>query len=503
MRPHRRSVRTTVALSAVSALASAPGSWAEPGAGAPPAEPDAASSSAPAPVSGENKDLELIPQGIRELPGAPGGAAPPTAPAAGATQRMYLESALTVQSLRGTGVVPVPPPPAFDWQERVFLDARRQWDVGDSLGFSYSGRLNLRAENDIDFPNHENVINDLRELYVSWQPLSRSYLDLGRINLKSGVALGYNPTDFFKTRAVVEPLSADPTVLREDRLGTLMLRGQQVFDHGSLTAAFAPRLYSPSAIYTNLNLPSFDPSLDRTNAADRLLLKGTANLSANVSPELLYYREGGQNRFGANFTETVGQRSVAYFEWSGGTRPDLIEQALLYARETGTLPASAPAVWPANPRRSFQNELALGASYTGASEVTLNLEYHFNQAAFTASDWSRWFSLGQNSAAASLVAGELWYVRDYAADQQQPINRHSLFARADWTDALVPKLELSGFMDMDLHDGSSLLQLGASYYLSDHWTIGGLLIGYAGARRSDFGSLPLAATFLLDFARYL
>jgi len=54
--------------------------------------------------------------------------------------------------------------------------------------------------------------------YASWEPLDRTYLDLGRINLKSGVALGFNPTDFFKTRAVVEPLSADPSVLREDRL---------------------------------------------------------------------------------------------------------------------------------------------------------------------------------------------------------------------------------------------------------------------------------------------
>jgi negative regulator of sigma E activity len=451
-------------------------------------------------ASSENKDLELIPQGLREAPSSPTSTAPAAATAA---QRLYLENAFTTQSRRGAGLVPLPPPPPFDWQERIFLDVRKQWDIGDGVSASYSGRLNLRAENDIDFPNRQNVLNDLREAYASWQPLSRSYLDLGRINLKSGIALGYNPTDYFKTRAVVEPLSADPTVLREDRLGTLMMRGLQVWDRGSLTVAFAPHLYSPSAIYAGLNLPSFDPSLDRTNAANRLLLKGTANVSANLSPELLYYREGGQSRVGANLTQNIGQRSIAYLEWSGGTRPDLIEQALLYGRETGTLPASAPAVLPENPRRRFQSELALGASYAGTAKVTVNLEYHFNQAAFTAADWSRWFTIGRGTTAASLVAAELWYVRDYAADQQQPINRHSLFLRADCTDAFVRKLELSGFIDVDLHDGSSLLQFGADYYLSDHWTVGGLLIGYAGARRSDFGSLPIGATFLVDFARYL
>ncbi len=66
-------------------------------------------------------------------------------------------------------------------------------------------------------------INDFREGYLSWEALDRTYLDAGRINLKSGVAVGFNPTDFFKTRAVVEPLSVDPTVLREDRLGTVMV----------------------------------------------------------------------------------------------------------------------------------------------------------------------------------------------------------------------------------------------------------------------------------------
>ena len=69
--------------------------------------------------------------------------------------------------------------------------------------------------------------------------------------------------------------------------------------------------------------------------------------------------------------------------------------------------------------------------------------------------------LGQGGMAASLPADELWYIRDYAADQGQPINRHSLFLRADWADAFIPKLELGGFIDTDLNDGSSLLQFGA------------------------------------------
>src|SRR5262249_20134803 len=136
--------------------------------------------------------------------------------------------------------------------------------------------------------------------FVSWEPLSRTFLDAGRINLKSGVALGFNPTDFFKTRAVVEPLSADPTALREDRLGTLMVRAQHIWEGGATTFAFAPALYRPSPVFSNTNLRSLAPSFDRTNAHDRLLVKGTAALFGDFSPELLVYREGSRTTFGAN-----------------------------------------------------------------------------------------------------------------------------------------------------------------------------------------------------------
>ena len=68
--------------------------------------------------------------------------------------------------------------------------------------------------------------NDLRELFVEWQPTDTAWLELGRVNIRNGVALGFNPTDFFRPRTVIEPLTADPSVLREDRLGALMLTGQ-------------------------------------------------------------------------------------------------------------------------------------------------------------------------------------------------------------------------------------------------------------------------------------
>ena len=297
----------------------------------------------------ENSDLDLIPSTAPPAPPSTGTAT------AGAGQRLYVENAFTVASHR-TLLVPSPPPGPPKWEERLFFDARKDWRLGDALRFTYSGRMNLRAEDTLPIPTHENIRHDLREAYASWQPATQSYLDFGRINVKNGVAEGFNPTDFFKTRSVIEPLTADPAVLREDRLGTLMLHGQQLWEHVGLTAAIAPKLYDPSPIYTNTSLPSFDPMLDRTNAHNRFLLKADADLAENFSPELLFYREGNATRWGANLTESLGQSVVAYGEWSGGDRASLIDDALRYGRDTGTIPANAPSALPENAHKSFQNE---------------------------------------------------------------------------------------------------------------------------------------------------
>jgi hypothetical protein len=445
----------------------------------------------------EDKDLDLIPHSA----GTPPAAAAPAA--SGALRRIFLEDAVTGSWLTDP-LVPVPPPPTPRWEERALLDARSEWRVGDDLRLTYSGRLNLRAEEGLGFPGHENLTNDLREAYLSFEPLERLYLDVGRINLKSGIALGFNPTDFFKTRAVVEPLSVDPVVLREDRLGTLMLRTERLFTRGSLTAAYAPAVAGDSPIYTSFDLKSFDPMFDRTNAHDRWLLKGVFKLTEGVSPELLAYESQGRVRLGANLAENVGKSVVTYIEWSGGRQGTVSADALAFGRATGSLPPAAADVLPGLGAVAFRNQVALGASYTTAlPKITFNLEFLYSEAGFTGADWNQWFGTGSGAGTLSPIAGALWYVRQYAADQQDLMSRRFAFLRMDWVDAFVPKLEVSGFAETDLIDGSTRLQLGADYYLSDRWTIGGLLLVDSGGRRSDFGSLPQAGSVLLKVVRYL
>jgi hypothetical protein len=437
-----------------------------------------------------DNDLALIP---------PDSQAPPKLAQSRSGQSIYLEDASTAVSLRDD--LPVPAPPSYDWQERLLLDARDSWEVGRITRLVLSDRLNLRAESDLPFPDKENIVNDLREAYLEWRLADQTYLAFGRINLKSGIALGYNPTDYFKARTVSEPLSADPTVLREDRLGTVMLRLQHVGRGGSFTLAFAPRLRRQSPIDSNTELPGFDPMLGRTNSDNRFLLKGSID-SADLSPEVLVYHDSHDTRVGLNLSMALGQSVVGYVEESLARRRDLIAQALDFGRATGTLPAAAPDEPPPSPGSSLKNELAVGASYTTPGRVTWNFEYHLDQAGFTSQDWNRWFAIGGAPAAPPAITNELWYIRSYALDQQEQSTEQAAFVRADWTDAFGLNLELSGFVDVDLRDGSGQAQGEIDYYLSDTWTLGLLAAGDFGSPRSDFGSLPTAYSILLSLRRY-
>jgi hypothetical protein len=461
----------------------------------PPSGGDQQQATPPDGKKNESDDLDKIPN--------PQASADTEATASGnGNQRLYVENAFTGSTSRTNLLVPVPQSTASTWEDRVFVDVRREWRAGRRLTLTFSDRLNVRAQNDLAFPTEENLINEWREGFVSWEIFDSTYVDAGRINLKSGAALGFNPTDFFKTRAVIEPLSSDPSVLREDRLGTLMLRAQRIWTGGAMTVAFAPAISQASPIYSDSNLPSIGPSFDRTNARARLLVKGSINLAADFSPELLVYREGGRTRFGVNITRGIGQNVVAYAEWSGGAEPSAIDDALAYGRDTRVLPVGAPIALSDDSASTFREDLSVGGSFSTKPKLTLNVEYHFHQSGFDRRDWERWFMAGGDATNASLAARELWFIRSYALDRQDPLTRHSLFTRADWVDAFIRHLELTGFVNMDLYDRSSLAQLAADYFASSKWTIGVQASLNVGGRGSDFGSLPQRTSLLFKLTRY-
>ncbi len=450
---------------------------------------------APAPARAD--DVDLIPQAVQQDAQR---AAPQAAAAPAGAARVYVEDALTFWTLRDP-VVPLPGGAGIEQRNRSSLDARGRWQLGPTLGFSFSDRLSVIEQSDYDFPSRRSVRNDWREGYLTWEPAPRDYLEAGRINLRNGVALGFNPTDFFKTRTLVDQISQDPSAMRENRLGTLMLRAETIREGGAASLAWAPRLYDPAPLQSAPPEAGLRAGLERTNASDRFLASASFEL-AGLSPQLLVYRDDGGTRLGLDLSRVAGRSVVLYAEWAGGRYPGLVSRALAYARQTGTIPAGAPAALPADADNRFQNDLVLGVSWTGAQKLTVNAEVLYHQAGLSRADWNAWFAAGAAHPSSPAVAGQLWYIRAYAADRQEPATREQLFLRAAWSDAFVPHLDLSALAFVNLYDRSLLAQLGASYYLSDAWTLGAYLSANLGGRQTERGSLPQARSAVLQALYY-
>jgi hypothetical protein len=436
----------------------------------------------------ENDDLSLIPGAVQS--------APPAATQAASHGKYSVEDAFGLWSYRGAFAVPMVGAMPSRWSNRASFDALDTWRLGPNLTATLSDRLSVSFADGVGFPN-ESVRNDPREAYLTWEPLPEAYLEAGRINVRNGVAFGYNPTDFFRARTSVAMSSADPGAMRNNRLGTAMLRAQRIFDGGSVEFIYAPKLHVAAPLYATAD--PFDPKFDQTNGADRFLASFSFELE-EFSPQLLVYHESGRTKFGLNISHPIGGSIIAYASWAGGRAPGVTADAIAFGRRTGTLPSFMPLPPYVSAARSFRNEVSTGASWTGEGGLSVIVEYNFNQAGFSKDDWRGWFAVGADPTMAPFA----WYIRGYAGDRQLPMTQHQAFVRLDCPEPFdIKHFDINGFVMGNLTDGSTLGQLGVNYDISDKWSAGAYLGLFTGGARSEWGSMRTAASAVVQLVRYL
>lgn len=338
--------------------------------------------------------------------------------------------------------------------ERWSLDAQYDKMLAPGWRLLLSDRLDITSQDRFD---HHTTINTLKEGYLSWQQSDDQIVDLGRINVRNGVATGYNPTDYFRTNALRSVVSVDPISLKKNRLGSVMLRGQKLWDGGSLTA-----LYSPKVAGEPSTAP-FDADLGATNHDNRWLLSTSKKLSDNLMPQWMIFGETHHApQFGVNLTGVLNDSTVAFAEWSGGRSRSLRYQALNTVDDY-----------------AFRSRLATGLTYTTTNKITLTLEYDYNGAGLDQRDWD---ALRRGS---PLAYGRY---RTYAQNIQDPVTRQSLFFFGTWQDALINHFDLSAMVRFNHADHSRMSWLEGRY----HWDHVDLALQWqlnSGNAGSEFGAL--------------
>jgi hypothetical protein len=271
----------------------------------------------------------------------------------------------------------------------------------------------------------DDTVNSLREAYLGWDSANgTTTVEFGRINLRQGPGYGFNPTDFFRDGALRTLTSINPFSIRENRLGTVMLRGQRLWEGGSVSLALAPKL---------ADAPSDDGlslSLGATNNRHRIMLSASRQFSERVNAQALLYKEpelGAQ--VGASLTALLGAATVAHAEWSNAQEPSLADRAV---GRTDRI------------RRG--NRFAGGLTYTTGSKLSVTAELQTNAFALSNAAWD----------GAGGVAARSAYLLQ--AEQRQDLAaRHAVLVYLSKKDlGGLRNLHLSGFVRQNLNDHSRL-----------------------------------------------
>lgn len=306
--------------------------------------------------------------------------------------------------------------------QRLSADFRLEKKIGEHLTAILSDRLDSRWQDNFQ---DRHSINTLRDGYFSWRPQSSTIIDLGRINQYTGVALGYNPTDYFREGALRSLVSVDPTSIKENRQGSVMLRGQTLWNDGSLTILYSPKLSQHSD--TNDTVPDWKA----TNPRDRGLIIFSQKISENFNPQwLLYLDQGNSPQLGANFSYLVNDSTIAFLEWSGGRSASLLSQATDRSESN-----------------SFRNRFSTGLTYTTSNKLSLSLEYEYNGNGL---DKDQWQNLPSQS-----ITDYIHYRQLIQTRQELPTYRAGLLY-ANWKDVGIKNFDISTMTRFNIDDHSHL-----------------------------------------------
>jgi hypothetical protein len=373
-----------------------------------------------------------------------------------------------VDALKLADQAEVVPQRAQDWRvsvegaasstdaQRMSLDAVYDGKVASGMRAVFSDRLDLVHAS--GGANQGNV-NTLREAYLSWEASTQAIVDVGRINLRYGVASGYNPTDYFKEGALRAIDSPAPQSLRENRQGTVVLQGQMLRATDSLSLVLSPKLGGAP----NTDTASLD--WGATNPRNRWLITGTHKFSETFSPQLLLFGSDGlPTQVGLNLSGLVSGNTTAFGEFSAGRGPSL----------------TAQAAGDAAPPKAWQRRASAGFTTTTVFNLSITTELELNSAA---PDWRQWNAMGAGSA-----RSQLRLLSAAQSLQDLPVRR-ALFTYASWQDILIQHLDLTAFVRVDLETHSRAQWVEARY----HWERADVALQwqvYSGHAGSVYASIP-------------
>ena len=128
------------------------------------------------------------------------------------------------------------------WNNLSRLGLQSDSALSQTISLKTDLLLNAYTRENESFQSSADLRLDIKEAYLSWQKTPTIFFDMGRINIKNGVATGFNPTDYFKVGTVLDRNTEDVSQLRDARIGAALVQGQKLWEGGSATLIASPKI---------------------------------------------------------------------------------------------------------------------------------------------------------------------------------------------------------------------------------------------------------------------
>lgn len=352
--------------------------------------------------------------------------------------------------------------------QRFSIDFRYATVVSKEWRLAFSSRLDAVHPAAIQ---RASTLNSVREASVGWQREGGlTTFDLGRINQRQAPAYGFSPTDYFKYRALRAVTTADPAALRENRMGTAMLRVGQQWGRGEVSLALVPKLANTSSD------GSFALDLGATNSTDKMLMAANTKHSDSLSTQVSWLAERGSgSKIGASVNALASSAAVVYGELSFGSMRSLAGLAGVAADD-----------------RRRNSQAAFGITYTLMSNLSVTVESEYSGTGLNRDELQKVLAqapaISQRFLALNLSSQEL-------------VSRRAWLVYAVQKGLVIKQLDLSMLVRQNAVDHSSF----AWIELRHHWGQLDTALQWQrglGGSLTEYGSLPYRQAFQILGAWY-
>lgn len=390
---------------------------------------------------------------------------------------------------------------------RSRLNAKNQKNTYTRIGFvgEFGGKVNtLKVDGALDastiqgetFTTGEDVQLDFKELYYS-RKLSRSaFLDIGRINIQSGVAFGFNPTDFYKAAGLIDNRDTSARERRNNRLGPVAIRYEKSYKGSNLSLTIAPKIkVSDSSLLSDKNI--FGQRFNESNSSEQASISYTHNSDQGYSKQLSLFYKDGLTSLGFNTSFVISSQFLAYGEWRVQNSRSFAADYIHQLNAQGIDLDDSIQQRLQESKKQLHNQFVTGLSWSTQHNITTRFELHYSGLAMTDDDWEHWFALLENQG----NTAELWSLRSIFFEQSELASTKAIWLRSEWTDAL-PDFSPGLMFNHNPDDGGTMVQAFFKYSPSDSVVLDLHFSTFSGDKNSLMGSLANKQTLTAQLNWY-